>query len=170
MWSTRIGRPCCSCRTAGSKNGEGAEDLQHGAGAEGVAEGQRAFRVAEAEGDGAVDVVRRGDALLGDEAGAVVDRGERQPSMMPTLTSGWQNEALRPATMMSACIASSQPPPQARPLTAAITGLGQAAMVCRSVWVLRSMISTAPRSAMSRRSAPAAKTVSPPVSTMQRTS
>lgn len=40
----RIGRPCCSCRTAGRKNGEGAE---------GVAEGQRAFRVAEAEGDGA---------------------------------------------------------------------------------------------------------------------
>ncbi|MNZ61483.1 hypothetical protein D3C78_795820 [compost metagenome] len=33
------------------------------------------------------------------------------PGMMPMRISGWQKRALRPAMMMSACIASSQPPP-----------------------------------------------------------
>ena len=48
--------------------------------------------------------------------------------MTPTRTSGWPKEAPSPATMMSACIASSQPPPSARPFTAATTGFGQAAI------------------------------------------
>ena len=46
------------------------------------------------------------------------------PGMMPSLTSGWPNRAPSPATMMSACMANSQPPPSANPFTAAMTGLG----------------------------------------------
>src|SRR5260221_596123 len=39
------------------------------------------------------------------------------PGMMPTRTSGRPNFAPVPAMMMSQCIASSQPPPSAKPLT-----------------------------------------------------
>src|SRR5690606_25013690 len=91
------------------------------------------------------------------------------PGMIPTLISGWPKRAPSPATMMSACIASSQPPPSAKPLTAAITGFGQAAIVCHMRWLLSSRMSIGELSAIARRSAPAAKTRSPPVSTMQRT-
>jgi hypothetical protein len=45
------------------------------------------------------------------------------PGMMPSLISGWPNLALSAAMMKSHIIASSQPPPRAKPLTAAITGL-----------------------------------------------
>ena len=45
------------------------------------------------------------------------------PGMMPSLISGWPNCALSAAMMKSHIIASSQPPPSAKPLTAAITGL-----------------------------------------------
>ena len=45
------------------------------------------------------------------------------PGMMPSLISGWPNFALSAAMMRSHCIASSQPPPSAKPATAAITGL-----------------------------------------------
>ena len=45
------------------------------------------------------------------------------PGMMPRLISGWPNFALSAAMMMSHIIASSQPPPRAKPATAAITGL-----------------------------------------------
>ncbi len=50
------------------------------------------------------------------------------PGITPTLISGWANCADSPATIRSQCIASSQPPPRAKPLTAAITGFGQRAM------------------------------------------
>src|SRR5260370_308436 len=50
------------------------------------------------------------------------------PGMIPTRTSGCPKLAPSPATMMSACIASSHPPPNAYPLTAAITGLGHDAL------------------------------------------
>ena len=45
------------------------------------------------------------------------------PGMMPILISGWPNFALSAAMMKSHIMASSQPPPSAKPLTAAITGL-----------------------------------------------
>ena len=45
------------------------------------------------------------------------------PGMMPSLISGWPNFAVSAAMMKSHCIASSQPPPSAKPATAAITGL-----------------------------------------------
>ncbi len=45
------------------------------------------------------------------------------PGMMPSLISGWPKRALSAAMMKSHIIASSQPPPSAKPATAAITGL-----------------------------------------------
>ena len=45
------------------------------------------------------------------------------PGMTPSLISGWPNFAVSAAMMMSHIIASSQPPPSAKPATAAITGL-----------------------------------------------
>ena len=51
------------------------------------------------------------------------------PGMMPSLISGWPNFALSAAMMKSHIIASSQPPPSAKPLTAAITGLRMLRMV-----------------------------------------
>ena len=51
-------------------------------------------------------------------------RGRRcvppKPGMIPSLISGWPNSAERAAMRTSQAIASSQPPPKARPLTAAI--------------------------------------------------
>ena len=47
------------------------------------------------------------------------------PGRMPSLISGWPNFAVSAAMMMSQDIASSQPPPRAKPATAAITGLRQ---------------------------------------------
>jgi len=56
-------------------------------------------------------------------------RGKRwvppPPGIMPIFTSGWPNFADSPAMMTSQVMASSQPPPSAKPLTAAITGFGQ---------------------------------------------
>jgi hypothetical protein len=49
--------------------------------------------------------------------------------MMPSLISGWPNFALSAAMMKSHIMASSQPPPSAKPLTAAITGLRTERMV-----------------------------------------
>ncbi|MCY1378953.1 hypothetical protein D9M69_666270 [compost metagenome] len=51
------------------------------------------------------------------------------PGMMPSLISGWPNFALSAAMMKSHIMASSQPPPSAKPLTAAITGLRTPRMV-----------------------------------------
>jgi len=45
------------------------------------------------------------------------------PGATPSLISGWPNFAFSLAMMKSAIIASSQPPPRAKPLTAAIHGL-----------------------------------------------
>ncbi|MNT42282.1 hypothetical protein D3C72_1786990 [compost metagenome] len=54
-------------------------------------------------------------------------RGKRcvppAPGITPSLISGWPNLAVSDAMMKSHIIASSQPPPSAKPLTAAITGL-----------------------------------------------
>ena len=55
-----------------------------------------------------------------------IARGRRwvppAPGMMPSLISGWPNLAVSAAMTMSHIIASSQPPPRAKPATAAITG------------------------------------------------
>ncbi len=45
------------------------------------------------------------------------------PGTMPSLISGWPNLAVSAAISMSHIIATSQPPPSAKPATAAITGL-----------------------------------------------
>ncbi|MNN53420.1 hypothetical protein D3C81_1681730 [compost metagenome] len=45
------------------------------------------------------------------------------PGSTPRLISGWPNLALSPARMKSHISASSQPPPKAKPLTAAMIGL-----------------------------------------------
>ena len=52
------------------------QDAQHRRRADGVAPGERAPGIAEAEPDGGVDVIRRGDALLGDLAGDIDDHGQ----------------------------------------------------------------------------------------------
>ena len=49
------------------------------------------------------------------------------PGMMPSRISGWPSLALSPATRRSQHRASSQPPPSAKPVTAAMTGLGMRA-------------------------------------------
>ena len=54
------------------------------------------------------------------------------PGMTPSLISGWPNFALSAAMMMSHCIASSQPPPSAKPATAATIGLRARAMRSQS--------------------------------------
>ena len=54
-------------------------------------------------------------------------RGSRwvppNPGVMPRPTSGWPNLAFSLARRMSQAMDSSQPPPRAKPLTAAMTGL-----------------------------------------------
>ena len=52
-----------------------------------------------------------------------------EPGMMPRLISGWPNFAVSAARIMSHIIASSQPPPSAKPATAAITGVFTRRMV-----------------------------------------
>ena len=59
------------------------------------------------------------------------------PGTTPSLISGWPNFALSAAMMKSAIIASSQPPPSAKPLTAAIHGL----RVSRTRWLQRANMS-----------------------------
>eukprot|EP01139_Manchomonas_bermudensis_P014395 Amastigsp_a508445_28.p2 type:complete len:117 gc:universal Amastigsp_a508445_28:672-322(-) len=54
------------------------------------------------------------------------------PGMVPSLISGWPNWAFAPARMMSHIIASSQPPPSANPLTAAMIGLRMFLMLSQS--------------------------------------
>ena len=93
------------------------------------------------------------------------------PGPTPSLISGWPKRALSAAMMKSAIIASSQPPPSAKPLTAAIHGLRTAL----TTWLVHlakkssEKNSAADLSAISLMSAPAAKAFSPaPVSTAQR--
>ena len=49
------------------------------------------------------------------------------PGMIPRVTSGWPKRAVSEATIMSQARASSQPPPRAKPETAAIIGVLTAA-------------------------------------------
>ncbi|EBA06756.1 hypothetical protein SSE37_02675 [Sagittula stellata E-37] len=101
-----------------------------------------------------------------------IARGSRcvppAPGRRPSLTSGNPKVADWPATMMSACITSSNPPPRARPFTAAISGLGNAEMACQYRSGEASSMSIGPIRLSCFRSAPAAKTSGPPVNTTQR--
>ena len=49
------------------------------------------------------------------------------PGMIPRVISGWPNSAVSEATIMSQIRASSQPPPSAKPETAAISGVRHSA-------------------------------------------
>ena len=70
---------------------------------------------------------------------------------------------------MSHSSASSQPPPSAKPDTAAISGVRQSATRCQNGMVEASSTSWNVRSAIALMSAPAANTSSVPAITMQRT-
>ena len=89
------------------------------------------------------------------------------PGMMPSLISGWPNFALSAAMIRSHCMASSQPPPSAKPATAAITGLRIVAARCQFAAKSPRKASTKVLSAISLMSAPAANALSEPVITMQ---
>ena len=89
--------------------------------------------------------------------------------MIPSVISGWPNSAVSEATIMSHSSASSQPPPSAKPETAAISGVRQSATRCQNGIVDASSTSWKERSAIALMSAPAANTSSLPAITMQRT-
>ena len=89
--------------------------------------------------------------------------------MIPSVISGWPNSAVSDATIMSHSSASSQPPPSAKPDTAAISGVRQSATRCQNGIVDASSTSWKVRSAIALMSAPAANTSSVPAITMQRT-
>ncbi len=55
------------------------------------------------------------------------------PGMTPSLISGWPNFAVCDAMMKSHIMASSQPPPSAKPETAATIGLRRAATLSQAV-------------------------------------
>src|SRR3982074_2577172 len=85
------------------------------------------------------------------------------PGMSPNLTSGCPNLASPVANRMVQAIAVSQPPPRAKPFTAAITGLPRFSMRSSTVWPWRanSLASTAVTRASSAISAPAMNALSP---------
>ncbi len=90
------------------------------------------------------------------------------PGMIPSLISGRATLAVSAARMKSHIIASSQPPPRAKPATAAMTGF----LTCSTASQLAQMKSCMSasgwvRSRISLMSAPAAKAFSEPVSTTQ---
>src|SRR5664279_21647 len=57
--------------------------------------------------------------------------------MMPRFTSGWPSRAVFDATRSVQASATSQPPPSAKPFTAAITGLPRVSIVSRSACPFR---------------------------------
>mmetsp|Transcript_14833 Transcript_14833/g.42524 ORF Transcript_14833/g.42524 Transcript_14833/m.42524 type:complete len:226 (+) Transcript_14833:443-1120(+) len=92
------------------------------------------------------------------------------PGMVPSLISGWPNFASSEAMMMSQDIASSQPPPRAKPLTAAMTGLRIAETPDQCASMLPRLVSAKQVLVfISLMSAPAAKALPVPVTTAART-
>ena len=85
------------------------------------------------------------------------------PGRRPSFTSGWPNLALSAAIRMVHAIAVSQPPPSAKPLTAAITGLPRFSMRSSTSWPKRldRSASIAVACASSPMSAPAMNALSP---------
>ena len=95
-----------------------------------------------------------------------------KPGIMPSPISGWPKVALSEASRRSQAAASSQPPPKAAPLTAAMTGLGlfwMRSMAPVPLWSLQASTPVRPERALT--SAPAAKALLPaPVRMMTPTS
>mmetsp|Transcript_90450 Transcript_90450/g.193968 ORF Transcript_90450/g.193968 Transcript_90450/m.193968 type:complete len:216 (-) Transcript_90450:23-670(-) len=89
------------------------------------------------------------------------------PGMMPSLISGWPKTALSLASMMSHIMAISQPPPKAKPFTAAITGTWHFATHSQALNLSFMVISLNDKGAISLMSAPAAKALPDPVRIMQ---
>src|SRR5687767_10065403 len=92
--------------------------------------------------------------------------------MRPRLISGWPKRAVSAAIRSVHAIASSQPPPSAKPLIAAITGLPSCSIESKICWPWRacSLPATGESTASSLMSAPATKAFSPlPVRTIART-
>ena len=58
-----------------------------------------------------------------------------KPGMIPRLISGWPKVADPPAIRTSQAIAISQPPPNARPLTAAMVMIGERSHSRPSAWM-----------------------------------
>ena len=90
---------------------------------------------------------------------------------MPRPTSGWPKTALSEQMRISQLMASSLPPPSAKPLTAAMTGMGNCSIIRKMS--LPSLPKASPSALVivliEPMSAPATKLLSPsPVSTMQR--
>ncbi len=56
------------------------------------------------------------------------------PGVSPSFTSGWPNFAVSAASRTVQAMASSQPPPSAKPLTAAMTGLPRCSMRSNTRW------------------------------------
>src|SRR5258706_6553048 len=86
------------------------------------------------------------------------------PGSNPSLTSGWPNLAVGVASLRVQAIAVSQPPPRAKPLMAATTGLPRFSIRSSTPCPKRldSCASKAPEIASSPMSAPAMKARSPP--------
>ena len=78
---------------------------------------------------------------------------------------GWPNLALSPAMIKSAIIASSQPPPSAKPATAAIQGLRVTVTFSNPAKKFSLYMAANPFGCISLMSAPAAKAFLLPVST-----
>ena len=90
-----------------------------------------------------------------------------EPGMVPMMISGWPNSAFSPAKMMSHIMASSQPPPSAKPFTAAMMGVLASASADQFDKKLPLHTSLNVLFCISLMSAPAAKARVEPVSTMQ---
>ena len=90
------------------------------------------------------------------------------PGVTASLISGWPNFAPSPAIMKSAIIASSHPPPSAKPFTAAIHGLRVAVIRSYPAKKFAPYISANDWLCISLISAPAANAFSLPVKTAHR--
>ena len=89
------------------------------------------------------------------------------PGMMPMAGSGWPKTACSAAMRRSAARQSSQPPPRAKPLTAAITTASWDSTADMSRELMERRASSRPRSRMEPMSAPATKALSPAPVTMR---
>src|SRR3954469_2817510 len=82
--------------------------------------------------------------------------------MIPSPSSGWPNFAVSEAMRRSHASASSQPPPSAYPLIAAIVGRGKRSISAKSDELIAASPSSRPRSRLSLMSAPETNADSPP--------
>ena len=95
-----------------------------------------------------------------------------KPGVIPSPASGCPNTALSEQILMSQLMEISQPPPRAKPLTAAITGMGKVSILRNTSlpFLPNASPSALVRLLISPISAPATKDLAPaPVITRQRT-